>query len=325
MTITRVIYDGVEFFTINLTGESGMSESGLALLCNVHQTTIHNLLARNSVNTARCAEWLKPFQDKGFHLILRGENNDHIVRSDVCAAVIEYYAFESRSKKAKAKALFSFRKFAKLGIERWIQDITGWQAPEPAEPTIAQRKKIDPQYWDVQLDRHTIYDRLINTEITAPMYRAYLYFLDCDLTGQRPTADEICQNARIGTRNLYDMVEKMRPLTLVPNWLTLDPKSRSIEAQVRDKLQAKVGGIAEASCIYGPIDLLTDTEIIEVKRIDDWKTGLGQVVAKGLEYPDHQRHLYLFGQSKGALRNAKATGKALNITVSFESVNLTTR
>jgi hypothetical protein len=68
----KVIYDGIELFTINLTGESSMSESGLAILCGVHQTTIHHLLARNSVNTKQCVEWLKPFLDNSFHLILRG-------------------------------------------------------------------------------------------------------------------------------------------------------------------------------------------------------------------------------------------------------------
>jgi hypothetical protein len=208
-----------------------------------------------------------------------------------------------------------------MGVLKWIQDITGWTKPE-VEPTISQRKKIDPQYWNVELDRHTIYDTLINPDISAPMYRAYLYFLDCDLTGQRPTPEAIGKNARIGARNLYDLVERMRPLGLVPEWLTLDPTSRSIEAQIRDNLQTKLGGIAEAPCICGPIDLLTDRELIEVKRIDDWKTGLGQVIAKGLEYPQHQRHLYLFGQSHGALRNAKATCKALDITISFEKVNL---
>ncbi|NKB17286.1 MAG: hypothetical protein HC770_02850, partial [Pseudanabaena sp. CRU_2_10] len=44
MNITRVERDGVEFFTINATGESGMSESGLARLCGVTQQAISKLL-----------------------------------------------------------------------------------------------------------------------------------------------------------------------------------------------------------------------------------------------------------------------------------------
>ncbi|NKB16929.1 MAG: hypothetical protein HC770_00405 [Pseudanabaena sp. CRU_2_10] len=44
MNITRVERDGVEFFTINATGESGMSESGLARLCGVTHQAINKLL-----------------------------------------------------------------------------------------------------------------------------------------------------------------------------------------------------------------------------------------------------------------------------------------
>jgi len=44
MNITRVERDGVEFFTLNATGESGMSESGIARLCGVAQQSIHAYL-----------------------------------------------------------------------------------------------------------------------------------------------------------------------------------------------------------------------------------------------------------------------------------------
>ena len=50
MTITRVIRDNVEFFTIDDTGEPGMSESGLAVLCGVSQQAINKLL-RSLVTT----------------------------------------------------------------------------------------------------------------------------------------------------------------------------------------------------------------------------------------------------------------------------------
>jgi len=45
MTITRVIRDGVEFFTIDATGESGMSEIGLARLCGVARQSISQILS----------------------------------------------------------------------------------------------------------------------------------------------------------------------------------------------------------------------------------------------------------------------------------------
>jgi hypothetical protein len=354
MDIMRGDQDGVEFYTLLLTGIGGMSMSGMGRLSGVKHTTISRLVEAiengddplvrvppekslkdnlrkdpdlvrvppKNPNYAVASEQLKPFIGN-VPILFDGRDdqsqdtgNLKIYRYDFSTAVMRHYAYRGNK-----VAQYSLDKFSDMGALKWIQDITGWKAPV-TEPTIAQRKKIDPQYWNVELDRHTIYDTLINPDITAPMYRAYLYFLDCDLTNQRPTPDEIGKTARIGARNLYDLVERMRPLGLVPEWLTLDPTSRSIEAQIRDRLQTKLGGITEASCICGPIDLLTDTELIEVKRIDDWKTGLGQVIAKGLEYPQHQRHLYLFGQSHGALRNAKATCKSLDITISFEKVSL---
>jgi hypothetical protein len=354
MDIMRGDHDGVEFYTLIRTGIGGMSMSGMARLVGVGHTSLLRLIGRlenpsdplvhklNEKSPERIqgdgpdlvhklskseeklvlSKQLRPFIGN-VPILFDGRDDKNketgklkIYRYDFSAAVIRHYAYLGHT-----TAQYSLDQFSDMGVLKWIQDITGWTKPE-VEPTISQRKKIDPQYWNVELDRHTIYDTLINPDISAPMYRAYLYFLDCDLTGQRPTPEAIGKNARISARNLYDLVERMRPLGLVPEWLTLDPTSRSIEAQIRDNLQTKLGGIAEASCICGPIDLLTDRELIEVKRIDDWKTGLGQVIAKGLEYPQHQRHLYLFGQSHGALRNAKATCKALDITISFEKVNL---
>ena len=44
MNITRVERDGVEFFTIDETGESGMSESGLARLCGVTRVAVNKVV-----------------------------------------------------------------------------------------------------------------------------------------------------------------------------------------------------------------------------------------------------------------------------------------
>ncbi|WP_019498949.1 hypothetical protein [Pseudanabaena sp. PCC 6802] len=140
MNITRVERDGVEFFTIDATGESGMSESGLARLCGVAQQTVNELLQNWVTGKAR-PEWLKPFTGNDFRsqarLQARGLNHVTVVRAEVCAAVIEYYAFESKYK--TKEALFAFRKFAAMGIQTWIQGITGWQQPEPPEELPPRR------------------------------------------------------------------------------------------------------------------------------------------------------------------------------------------
>ena len=49
MTITRVERDGVEFFTVDDTGESGMSESGLARLCGVAPVSVHRFISMSAL------------------------------------------------------------------------------------------------------------------------------------------------------------------------------------------------------------------------------------------------------------------------------------
>ena len=68
----------------------------------------------------------------------------------------------------------------------------------------------------------------------------------------------------------------------------------SPEAEVQEQLASQLGAQREVECRSGRIDLLTDRLLIEVKCIDDWKCGLGQLVAYGLDYPERERVLYLY-------------------------------
>jgi hypothetical protein len=43
MSFTRVVEDGVEFYTLKSNGASGMSIVGLSRLCDIHRTTITDL------------------------------------------------------------------------------------------------------------------------------------------------------------------------------------------------------------------------------------------------------------------------------------------
>ena len=49
MLFRSVERDGVEFFTIEETGESGMSESGIARLCGVVPSSVHRFITNNSL------------------------------------------------------------------------------------------------------------------------------------------------------------------------------------------------------------------------------------------------------------------------------------
>lgn len=149
MNILRHESDGIEFFTVQATGESGMSQSGLARLCGVTQKAVDNLLER--LGTSSCSDFLKPLQDMELTLgtSVNEFNNATILKDSVCARILEWYAFESQRPTTKARQ--AFRQFAAIGIRTWIQSITGWDSlPEtkvlnfqPSIPEATEHMALD--------------------------------------------------------------------------------------------------------------------------------------------------------------------------------------
>ncbi|HEY9874477.1 MAG TPA: hypothetical protein V6D12_13635 [Candidatus Obscuribacterales bacterium] len=149
--IVRREQDGVEFFTKQDTGESGMSESGLARFCGVTPKAI-NLLLANLAGSNEVAECLKPFLGKDNHLVAGTEyKNANIIKDEVCAAIIGYYAFEAKRK--RQQAVFAFRKFANLGMRSFIQGVTGWQPTQPTDAIAPIDKQLELVKWQVELSK----------------------------------------------------------------------------------------------------------------------------------------------------------------------------
>jgi hypothetical protein len=63
---------------------------------------------------------------------------------------------------------------------------------------------------------------------------------------------------------------------------------------IKERLYSELGGIKEYETKFGYIDLLTDTEIIEIKVGYNWKHGVGQLLAYGEFFPKHIKRLHLF-------------------------------
>lgn len=126
--IIKYTQDSVEFYTILRTGESGMSQSGLAKICAVDEGSVRYLL-KNLVRNRALSKCLEPFKGKDYLLgTASGElKNAKVIRDEVCAAVIEYFAFDADVKDiSQEQSLFAYRKFASKGVRLWIQEITGW-------------------------------------------------------------------------------------------------------------------------------------------------------------------------------------------------------
>lgn len=93
-------------------------------------------------------------------------------------------------------------------------------------------------------------------------------------------------------------------------------KNKDIEKQIKLKLQASLGGEIEVKTRNGYIDLLTDTEIIEIKIGKNWKAAIGQILVYALDYPKHIKRLHLFKIKND--ENINNICKLHNIKVSYE-------
>ena len=310
MNITRVERDGVEFFTIDETGESGMSESGLARLCGVTRVAV-NKVVRMFLATYNSEKSLEPHRNKSLSckpgrdsVTSRGKNTDiNLVRAEVCARVIEHYAFESKYK--TEDALFAYRKFATTGITSWIQQMTDWHGNAIPKNGIVT-------------DFNTI-DTLMDKRLDGSSYRVYLVLQKAIRLRMPLTADEIMERAGISRSAYTTAVTKLDELALLPDWCKIQRKNQP-ERAVRDRLQSQLGGKVEAYTKFGLIDLLTETELIEIKVAHRWKDAIGHIIAKSEKYPNHKKRLHLFGTQEPILDNIQDVCDRLGIQVTFELV-----
>lgn len=136
IAVKPTIVDGLEFYISPDGEEAGMSISALATLCNVSPTALSDpgrvkgLLDKLSKPQAinwKAPKCLERFQGRVFSQLLMGDNGGNpakIIVDEACAAVIEYYGFESKA--ANEVARYSLRQFATKGIRRWIKEVTGY-------------------------------------------------------------------------------------------------------------------------------------------------------------------------------------------------------
>jgi hypothetical protein len=88
-------------------------------------------------------------------------------------------------------------------------------------------------------------------------------------------------------------------VSLYEEWLAKNNETtaRSIfEKDIQVELHNELGGLREVIVASGKIDLLTTTQIIEVKEEVKWKEAVGQVIIYGLDYPTHKKRIHLFGE-----------------------------
>lgn len=104
-----------------------------------------------------------------------------------------------------------------------------------------------------------------------------------------------------------------------------EKSNRVKECSVRDNLRSIVHGEIEVQTPSGNIDVLSDTEVIEVKYYKQWKNGLGQVLAYQSYYPRLAKRLHLFAHigdvdTRKYFALAKSVCDVHGVEVTFEEV-----
>jgi transcriptional regulator with XRE-family HTH domain len=168
LTVLRTERDGVEFFTVVATGESGMSQSGLARACGVSRQALikieQALVTKSSLKTPKPStgkgfapvtkapsKWLQPFAGKDLTLMRDYSNSDGKTRNvtiytaEFCAAVIKHYAYSG----SKAAQDFD-SSLGVIGLTSYIQSQTGW-LPEEFKAAPKEHDKLD-QYLSLALE-----------------------------------------------------------------------------------------------------------------------------------------------------------------------------
>lgn len=104
-------------------------------------------------------------------------------------------------------------------------------------------------------------------------------------------------------------------------WLNLSSSNKSgvsFEKSHQNKLAKMLDGDVEVVTKTGRIDVLTDTEIIEVKEVQLWKNAIGQVLVYQLEFPDRQARIHLFGKCSQDFKQMVISYSArLNVIATF--------
>jgi hypothetical protein len=322
MSFTRVEQDGVEFYTLKSNGASGMSISGLARLCNVSDKSLAQLLeniARGSVRSKR----LKRLLGKDIYLEVKGIQGARIIRAEICSAIIRYYAFESHVQSEIAQ--YSYDKFADMGMQDWIQSLTGWKPPTPA-PELTEDAVIDfiadrlePGMIAAGIQTDALIEMLKRGDFNGSGCRLYFYLEMMHLQGETPSDRQICKDLKIAPSTLRKWLPKIHAWSHCADWLQLQAR-KGPEYPIQLRMYEELGGKMEAFTVAGRIDLVTDTEVIEIKQIAQWKDAVGEVLSKGQFFPKHHKRIHLFGAADKLMEVIVASCSVLEIVVTFEAI-----
>jgi hypothetical protein len=160
---------------------------------------------------------------------------------------------------------------------------------------------------------------LKESNFSADGYRLYLYLEMMALQAQTPDMKTICAELKISRSTFAKWLPQIHEWSHCADWLELQSR-QGTEYTIQCRMQQELGGKIEVYTPAGRIDLVTDTEVIEIKKLAAWKDAFGEVVIKGQSFPEHQKRIHLFGESDKLLPTIVEHCGILNVSVTFERV-----
>ena len=112
------------------------------------------------------------------------------------------------------------------------------------------------------------------------------------VTVEFPTLDQANYFAKQVEVCLPQLTIKPKILAWIKNSLTCIWYNR--EVIIARQLKTRLGGKREVRTPMGRIDLLTETQLIEIKKFRDWRNAIGQVLIYSEFYPSHEKVIYLY-------------------------------
>ena len=102
----------------------------------------------------------------------------------------------------------------------------------------------------------------------------------------------------------------------------MNTKKKVYECHVQEKLEKELGG-KHHSCPSGVADVVTESELIEIKTWDNWKNALGQLIAYHVYFPDKNMRAHFFGTFPSIEKRIQIISQMTrnNIAVTWEKEN----
>ena len=171
-TVLRTEENGIEYFTVQETGESAVSVRGLAQMCGIPRNNLSRWLS--NLSHFGTPEWLKSFADMDLYLSHEIKKKGKVIkpiRAEVSSKIISLAA-----RHLKTEAAFdSMDAIAEIGLTHFVHAKTGY-AGKVAAPQAQERisRILDaPNPWEKMFE--VSFCRKVYSWMGGRFYWVYLY------------------------------------------------------------------------------------------------------------------------------------------------------